>query len=434
MVDLMKKLHPTVISLLAISLLTSQVSAVVYLETGDPTHNTTTPGDNSGWQYEGKFGGYLGVPIAPHFFITAKHIEGSVGMSFDFHGDAYTTVAKHEISGTDLRIWEVNHAKPFPTYAPLSSGVADVGAIATIFGRGTQRGIEVSVSGEPKGWQSGPSDSVQRWGRNVVLSVRNSSSYGPLLYCEFDKPGIADECHLSVGDSGGGMFVLENGLWRLAGINLAVDGPFRYDSASGGFNATLFDAAGLEYLEDPNWISIPEQVANVPSGFYCCRISASLPAILAIAPEASTLSSENFAAWQRLYFSPAEITTPATTGPTEDADRDGICNLLEFALNLDPTFSERVEMTATTGICGLPLASLETVASADHLTLEFVRRTSTSGAAVTTVAEFSSDLSSWSTTGTETVTAINSRWERVKAVDPETTQTAGRRFARLKVE
>ena len=52
-------------------------------------------------------------------------------------------------------------------------------------------------------------------------------NYGELLYCDFDNPGMADECHLSVGDSGGGMFVLENGLWRLAGIHLAVDGPFR---------------------------------------------------------------------------------------------------------------------------------------------------------------------------------------------------------------
>lgn len=434
MLGVMKKVIPFVSRLLATLFLTSQVKAVVFLETGDPTHNTTTPGDNSGWQYEGKFGGFLGVPIAPHFFITAKHIGGSVGMALDFHGDFYTIIAKHEIPGTDLWIWEVNHAKPFPTYAPLSSGASDIGATATIIGRGTQRGIEVSVAGELKGWQSGTSDSVQRWGRNVVVNAVNSSSYGPLLSCEFDSPGIADECHLSVGDSGGGMFVLENGLWRLAGINLSVDGPYRYNSAGGQFNATLFDAAGLEYWNAPNWITISEQQLNIPSGFYCSRISTSLPAILAIARETSTLASENFAAWQRLYFSPAEIATPTTTGPLEDADYDGICNLLEFALNLDPTFSERATMTATTGVRGLPLARLETISSTDHLTLEFVRRTSTSGAAVTTTAEFSSDLSSWSTIGAETVTAINSRWERVKTIDSMTTQNSNRRFARVKVQ
>ena len=185
--------------------------AVIFLETPDPAHNTTPPGDNSGWQYEGKFVGFLGVPIGPFHFITANHIGGSNGDTLDFHGDFYTTIGFQHISGTDLRIWEVDHAKPFPTYAPLSSGVADVGATVMVIGRGTQRGAEVSVGGEAKGWQWGPEDRVQRWGRNVVHSSVEADKY---LYCELDKPGIADECHLSVGDSGGGMFVFEK--WSLA--------------------------------------------------------------------------------------------------------------------------------------------------------------------------------------------------------------------------
>ena len=99
-------------------------------------------------------GGFLGVPIAPHFYITAKHIGGSVGQVFNFHGDNYVTIAFHDSPptpasrATDLRIWEVEHAKPFPTYAPLSTGVADLGATATILGGGAQRGDSVSVSGE----------------------------------------------------------------------------------------------------------------------------------------------------------------------------------------------------------------------------------------------------------------------------------------------
>ena len=408
-----------------------RAAAVIFRETADPTHNTTTPGDNSGWQYEGKFVGFLGVPIGPFHFITANHIGGSIGDILDFHGDFYTTIAFHYISGTDLRIWEVDHAKPFPTYAPLSSGVADIGATAMIIGRGTQRGAEVSVAGEPKGWQWGPEDRVQRWGRNVVHSSREANKY---LYCEFDQPGIADECHLSVGDSGGGMFVFENGLWRLAGIHYAVDGPFRYDPAGSEFHAALYDAGGLEYKEPPNWIALPEQATDLPSGFYSSRISNSLPAILGIVPAAAALASEDFSAWQRLYFSPGEIATPATSGPLADSDQDGIGNLLEFALNLDPTFPEQATMTADTGVRGLPVAGLETVSSADHLTLEFVRRTSGSGAALTCKAEFSSDLITWSTTGTETVTAINSRWERVKTLDSLTTNDSTRRFARMKAE
>lgn len=77
-------------------MLAMQAEAVVFSDTADPLHNTTTPGDNSGWQYEGEVDGFLGTPIAPHFYITTKHIGGSIGQVFHFHGDNYTTVGSYE--------------------------------------------------------------------------------------------------------------------------------------------------------------------------------------------------------------------------------------------------------------------------------------------------------------------------------------------------
>lgn len=409
-------------------------SAVIFLATDDVQHHTTTPGDNSGWQYEGKFIGFLGVPIAPYFFITAKHIGGNPSDGFDFHGDIYTTIALHDCPASDLRIWEVDHAKPFPTYAPLSSGVADIGATAAIFGRGTQRGAQIVVGGEAKGWLWGAGDGVERWGRNTVVKTVSSAGLGEFLSCDFDNPGVADECHLSVGDSGGGMFVLEDGLWRLAGIHFSVDGPFRIGPLGSPFNAALFDAGGLDYLVDESqqsWISLPEQAQNNPSSFYSSRIAAATNWITSVAPDATTLAPENYSAWQRLYFTPAQITEPVLTGPLADFDGDGISNLLEFALNLDPTFNEIPAMQADTGLCGLPALALATVDGNTRLTLEFVRRTSTSGAELTYTPQFSSDLIDWQSGGIETVTPINPRWERVKVVDLLTTLEAPKRFARL---
>ncbi len=409
--------------------------AVIFLATDDVQHNTTPPGDNSGWQYEGKFIGFLGVPIAPNFFITAQHIGGNPGDGFDFHGDIYTTIAVHDCPASDLRIWEVDHGKPFPTYAPLSSGVADVGATAAIFGRGTRRGAQIVVGGEAKGWLWGVGDGVERWGRNTVAQTVSSAGLGEFLSCDFDNPGLADECHLSVGDSGGGMFVLENGLWRLAGIHYSVDGPFRIGTLGSPFNAALFDAGGLDYLVDETqqlWISLPDLAQNNPSSFYSSRIAAVLPWITSVASEAASLAQENFSAWQRLYFTPAQIAEPAITGPMADFDGDGISNLLEFALNLDPTFREIAAMEPGTGLRGLPALSLATVDGNTRLTLEFVRRTSTSGAGLTYTPQFSSDLLDWqSGGGTETVTPINPRWERVKVVDFLSTLEAPKRFARL---
>lgn len=418
----------------AMGLVSTPVDAVMFLGTGDIQHNTSTPGDNSGWQYEGKFNSFLGVPIAPHFFITAKHIGGSVGNTFDFHGEIYTTIAIHDSPSTDLRIWEVDHAKPFPTYAPLSSGVADVGGVIHVMGRGTRRGTEVIVAGEEKGWQWGPSDDVQRWGRNIVVGTTNGGeTLGELLYCDFDKPGIAEECHLSVGDSGGGAFVFENGLWRLAGINYAVDGPFREGPSGTAFSAALYDCGGLEVSNGASWVVVPNTTADQPASFYCSRISASLSWISSIAPAAGALAPENFQAWRQLYFSPAEIVASTDAGIEGDFDHDGISNLLEFALNLDPTFSERATMAAASGTRGLPLVRTETIGGVDRVTVEFVRRTSGSGAGTVSTAQFSSDLTDWQGSGTETIVSINPRWERVKVVDSAPVGNMEKRFARIRV-
>jgi hypothetical protein len=412
---------------------TEPVAAVTFLDTADPQHNTTTPGDNSGWQFEGKWYTYLGVPVSPFHFITAAHINGEVSATFDFHGDIYTTIAKHEITGTDLRVWEVDHAKPFPIYAPLSSGVNDIGATVTVIGRGKQRGAEVFLGAVLKGWNSGTADLVQRWGRNVIAREFTDPDYGKMLVCDFNNPGIVDECHLSVGDSGGGLWVLENGLWRLAGIHYAVDGPLRVPPAGPPMgDAAIFDAGGLEYKDGTSWILLPDTTTDNPASTFSSQISLHSAAILTITGGDGTLPPEKFSAWQKLYFTPSQIADPGVSGSLADPDADGICNLLEFALNLEPDFNGRTQMVAGTGFCGLPLVATESVSGSDHLTLEFVRRTAASGAALTYAPEFSSDLEAWTDGIGESVTAINSRWERVKVVDPAII-TEDRRFARLRV-
>lgn len=406
--------------------------AVIFLGPQDITKNTTTPGDNSGWQYEGKFNTFLGVPIAPYFFITAKHIGGSVGNVLDFHGDLYTTIAAHPSPNTDLQIWEVDHAKPFPTYAPLATAAGDIGTTATIMGRGTQRGAEVIVDDVLRGWKWGSSDDVQRWGRNEVEGVLNGSpSEGQLLYCNMNSPGLPDECHLSTGDSGGGMFVLENGLWRLAGINYSVEGPYRTTATGLSFNAALFDQRGL-YMDNGGWTLVAGS-ENVPSGFVCSRISASQSWITSVTGVGAELPSESFSAWQKLYFPPTEIGNPSATGPVGDFDGDGINNLLEFSLNLDPTFNERAVMLAASGLRGLPVMGVQTISGEDHLTIEFVRRTAGSGSGLSYNPQFTSDFNDWQSVGTQTVTAINPRWERVKIVDSISTNDTSKRFVRMKV-
>jgi hypothetical protein len=44
------------------------------------------------WDYEGDWGGNLGTPIAPHFFLSAAHIGQAVATTFILQDVNYTVV------------------------------------------------------------------------------------------------------------------------------------------------------------------------------------------------------------------------------------------------------------------------------------------------------------------------------------------------------
>lgn len=253
-------------------------NAVIFFRTGDPTANTTEPtGDlaGSGWQYQGFFAQFLGTTIAPHFFITARHF-GPASNAFFYRGASYTVVRWFDDSGSDLRIYEV--AQLLPDYAPLYSRSDEIGQHLVVLGRGTQRGDEVFSDATLRGWMWGGSDAIMRWGENQVDQIISFGALGDMLYALFDADGYAEEAHLSAGDSGGAVFLEDQGVWKLAGINYAVDGPFYTAPRSGRFTAALFDTRG--FYGDDNVLITGE--APIPSGFYATRISSRLPWIRSV--------------------------------------------------------------------------------------------------------------------------------------------------------
>jgi hypothetical protein len=289
------------------------VRAVIFYSTGDPTHNqNTAPGGplaGSGWQYQGYFGSFLGTAISPKHFITAAHVGTSptfVSKSF-FNGggsDVIYTVdgtfngglGYRNIPGTDLRVFQITGT--FPAYAPLYTNTDEVGKGLVVVGRGTQRGVEVNVASELKGWRWGPADGQTRWGTNTV-SAAVSSGAGDMLLAEFNAGAGGDEAHLSSGDSGGAVFINDGGIWKLAGINYAVDGSFDTNDVvdTNEFEAALFDMGGLYIGSDtpaPDWTLIPDDPADIPSAFYASRISSyaddihAIPEVGALVPEPGT--------------------------------------------------------------------------------------------------------------------------------------------------
>lgn len=241
--------------------------AIILFRTGDREANTNEPTGHwagSGWQFEGRFGAFLGTAIAPHYFITAKHL-GRVADTFVYHGANYTVTDEFADPKSDLLIFKVTGT--FPSYAPLCHLNNEVGQHLIVIGRGTQRGPDRIVGGKLVGWNYGPSDSVQRWGENNVARIVANR-----LYALFDQAGLPEEAHLSAGDSGGAVFLNEGGTWKLAGINSDVDHFASGPGGGGPYDAAMFDERG-SYLADGTFVT---GVSPVPSGFYAARISSRL--------------------------------------------------------------------------------------------------------------------------------------------------------------
>src|SRR5258707_1817984 len=94
------------------------------------------------------------------------------------------------------------------------------------------------------------------------------------MKCNCVASGGVEDAHLSVGDCGGGLFIKDAGVWKLAGINYEVDGPYNTSTNGSGFNAAIFDKGGL-YTESAGvWVLNPDLRTDSPGAFYATRIAA----------------------------------------------------------------------------------------------------------------------------------------------------------------
>jgi hypothetical protein len=256
-----------------------RAGAVIFFATEDPAHNTTEPVGalaGSGWQYQGQWLGFLGTPIAPDLFISTTHIGGQPGDLFHFDGRTYPALEAYHDEVTDLVIFKV--CGTFPRFAPLYETSDEAGKLMVLIGRGAPRGAPVVLTNGTqqvlKGWLWGGGDGIQRWGVNRVTgAIDLGPGLGGVLKAAFDADGEAEEACLAGGDSAGAVFIQRGAAWQLAGINLAVDGPYNYTNSGPGFFAALFDEGGLFTGDEGDWQKVVDTVANRPMGFYATRIS-----------------------------------------------------------------------------------------------------------------------------------------------------------------
>jgi hypothetical protein len=240
------------------------------------TRNTAAPRGslaNSGWQWEGIFGGFLGTVITKKYIITASHFNAPVGTSFDIAGTKHRTTDFWDDPNSDLRIYKC--VGTFTSWAPLVKANLETNRVAMMIGRGTARGDEVMVNGHLNGWKWGDEDHVQSWGRNLINgTVDGGKDIGQMLRMDFDSNGVGYEGAYSRGDSGGGLFVKVGTKWLLAGVAFSADGPYSTSGdGANAFDASLFDRGGL-WSQSTGLVQ--DQPQNLPGASYASRVFSNL--------------------------------------------------------------------------------------------------------------------------------------------------------------
>ncbi len=317
----------------------------------------------------------------------------------------------------------------FAVNFPSSASWADYVANS---GHGTdQHSLYVDLRGDPRGLQGVFVDPVNgdfRWAQTVVAQQCQA-------YCQANGVGPATvTTHWPV------VPTVDNAVKAISQLppkaispgavtfTQGVYGEYQISTDLDGTPAapTSYSATGL-----PAWASVnttsgvisgtPPQAGNFSLTVGATNVAGTGSASLAITVQAS------FPAWQKTYFTAAELSNPAVSGPTATPAGDGIPNLTKYALGLAPK---------SDGTSALPTISFAAVGSSRYLTLTYNKWLAASD--VVYAVEVSGDLQTWSSGAsyTATVSTTNNAASTMQTVvqrDLTATSSGAQRFIRLKI-
>jgi hypothetical protein len=273
------RLSPIAFSSLLATLLPRSYAVVTY-GTGNNFDFSAAP-QSTVINYEGAFGAYTGTTIAPNYLLTATHTNPGTSATFAFGGGtaANTNYNVQEVASIDdVSVWTIAASSPaatFPTYAPLYSGSSEVGGSVIDIGRGVTRGAAVTG-----GWAWGNylnNNNPFSWGTNTIASVDPAAAVGASQaygddYLQFNfsnNPANPNEAIDTVGDSGGGLFINNNGVYQLAGLNSLVGEA--QDQNGNNLSLSLYDSYG--YYQSDVYGDITQINTHAPLASYVSRLS-----------------------------------------------------------------------------------------------------------------------------------------------------------------
>jgi hypothetical protein len=232
--------------------------------------------------------------ISPEFLIGSAH-NGSFSV-ITYQGTLYHVASDAADPNSDLQIVRIDGtANPdgtlkdptarFATYAPVYRGATEFRADLVDFGYGVGRlkadsSSVVTLNGVEKGFLLSPvQDNQLSYGTDKVEGYANGGpGVGVLLGFKFNKDAPYAATLLTPGDSGGAVFVNDNGTYKLAGVNFGSDHIYYQDANGGGqFFAALYDRSGFFEQDgvDANGRPIYTAVSG-PAISYATRIASNL--------------------------------------------------------------------------------------------------------------------------------------------------------------
>lgn len=247
----------------------------------------------------------------------------------------------------------------------------------------------------------------------------------------------------STGDEGAGYNVgwVATGEWLLYTVTVEEAGSYELrarvaSTASGRSFRVCFDGGSECRIDVPNtggwqtWTTVTVPDVELKAGEQTMKISFDSDEVnvnfIEVQPATAAAPATSFAAWQQTYFDAQELQNAEISGDTADASRNGVPNLMEYALNRDPRSGGRE---------GLPEPGTTVLAGETYLTLTYRRPAGIEE--VEYHVDVSPDLQAWSS-GADQVVPVSvtaeGETEVVVVRDAHPLKSASNRFIRLRVQ
>ena len=232
------------------------------------------------------------------FLLTAAHVTDDLAVAdaeveFAINGSTFTrtvmSVERYPFTFINsLGVWHdlalITLTQAAPVAAErydLYSGESETGAVATLVGYGRLQGSNGVVLSE--------SNHTRRWGENTVDTVGTGlppfwlrGSLSAQLFYDYDDGTTAHdalgqwlgtpdlglgsrEAMITAGDSGGGLFIEENGRYRLAGVNSFVTRSGQADTTADADGSVGDIGAATRVSSYTEWIETQTSLRQTPT-------------------------------------------------------------------------------------------------------------------------------------------------------------------------